>query len=155
MGCGHCRPEGHSPAHARVFPVYRSQDSAQPGSKGLLEQDLSLKLTTLPSHSIWKPLRGPLNDWPLALCDASTVNANQDLEAADLLYTDFATENRQVYYRDEYKWYYLSDHGVDELLVFKQSDTDADACPGMYTPALGRKIVTTWWTCKPCLLHGG
>jgi len=72
-----------------------------------------------------------LNDWPLAVCDAAVVNKATDLEAADLLYPDFATENYQVYYKPEYKWYYLSSHDVSELMIFKQSDSLPDACPGV------------------------
>jgi hypothetical protein len=72
-----------------------------------------------------------LNDWPLAVCDAAAVDKTTDLEAADLLYPDLATENYQVYYKPEYKWYYLSSHDVSELMIFKQSDSLPDACPGM------------------------
>jgi len=81
--------------------------------------------------NIWKPLKGPLNEWPLAVCSSATVNPTIDLEAADLLYPDLATENYQVYYRPEYRWYYLSDHRPDELIVFKQSDTQRDTLPGV------------------------
>jgi hypothetical protein len=91
-----------------------------------------LKAVSNIESSIWKPLRGPLNDWPLAVCDASTVNSAGDLEAADILYPDFVTENYQVYYKPGYKWYYLSNHDISEVIVFKQSDSDASACPGIY-----------------------
>lgn len=90
----------------------------------------SLDHTDTAVCSVWKPLVGPLNDWPLAVCDVTTVKEQRDFEDTDLLYEDLATENRQVYYCDDYKWYYLSEHQVDELMVFKQSDSDPDACPG-------------------------
>jgi hypothetical protein len=83
--------------------------------------------------NIWKPLHGPLYDWPLALCDASTVNPITDLEHADLLYPEFVTENCQVYFNPNAKWYYLSGQQTDELVVFKQSDTLAGTCPGECT----------------------
>lgn len=50
------------------------------------------------------------------------VNKTNDLEAADLLYTDLATENYQVYYNPNHEWYYLSGQDVSELMVFKQAD---------------------------------
>ncbi|KAF7502205.1 hypothetical protein GJ744_006746 [Endocarpon pusillum] len=81
--------------------------------------------------NIWKPLRGPLNDWPLAVCDTTSVNPTKDFEYADLLYPEFVTENCQVYFSPEYKWYYLSNHEIDELIVFKQSDTLPTASPGV------------------------
>lgn len=81
--------------------------------------------------NIWRPLRGPLNDWPLAVCDASTVDPDTDIESADLLYPDLATENFQVYYNAGYKWYYLGDHDISEVIVFKQADTLSGTCPGV------------------------
>ena len=80
--------------------------------------------------NVWKPLRGPLYDWPLAVCDAATVDAAIDLEPADLLYPDYVTENAQVYFNPDARWWYLSGQGTDELVVFKQSDTLAGSCPG-------------------------
>ncbi|KAI1339137.1 hypothetical protein F5Y15DRAFT_384908, partial [Xylariaceae sp. FL0016] len=64
--------------------------------------------------NVWKPLRGPLNDWPLALCDAATVCA-QDLEAHDHIFPsspgapssadNIVRENHTVYYNPNQKWY--------------------------------------------------
>ena len=82
--------------------------------------------------SIWKPLRGPLSDWPLTFCDASTVQKDIDLESADLLYPNLATENFQVYHRSEHKWYYLSNQTPGELIVFKQADSLIGTDPGIY-----------------------
>lgn len=81
--------------------------------------------------NFWKPLRGPANDWPLLLCDASTVDRKRDLTGSDLLYPDLATENSQVYYKPGFKWYYLSSHQTNEVIVFKQSDSLESACPGV------------------------
>lgn len=36
--------------------------------------------------SIWKPLRGPVMDWPLAMCAAQTVDPMTDFEPCDLVY---------------------------------------------------------------------
>ncbi|EED16519.1 CmcJ-like methyltransferase, putative [Talaromyces stipitatus ATCC 10500] len=72
--------------------------------------------------NIWKPLKGPLTDWPLAVCNAAVVDKVNDLEAADLLYPDLATENYQVYYNPNHEWHYLSGQEVSELMVFKQAD---------------------------------
>ncbi|KAH6624107.1 hypothetical protein B0J18DRAFT_427297 [Chaetomium sp. MPI-SDFR-AT-0129] len=71
----------------------------------------------------WNPLRGPLNDWPLAICDARTVNREVDLMPGDIVYTEWATENLQVHYSDKYKWYYLPDQMVNEVLIFKSGES--------------------------------
>jgi hypothetical protein len=80
--------------------------------------------------NVWKPLRGPLNDWPLTVCSASCVEESSDLEAADLLYPDLATENYQVYHKPGYQWYFLSNHDPNELIVFNQAQSGGDKLPG-------------------------
>jgi hypothetical protein len=86
--------------------------------------------TLICTHSTWKPLRGPVRDWPLALCDARTLEASTDLEAADLVYAEYVVENRQIYQSDRHKWYYLSDQQPDEMWVFMQSDSDPNGISG-------------------------
>ena len=54
-----------------------------------------------------------------------------NLEAADSLYLDLATENFQVYHRAEHKWYYLSSQTPSELIVFKQADSWGDKNRGI------------------------
>lgn len=80
--------------------------------------------------NVWKPLRGPVNDWPLAFCDASTVET-KDLAVTDMVYPTYYTENLSVAYNDDRRWYYLSDHQPDELIIFKQSDTEPESLPGV------------------------
>lgn len=73
--------------------------------------------------TIWKPLRGPLYDWPLALCDGSSVDAEKDLEPQDIVDRDEVLENVHVYHRPHHRWHYLSEQQDSELLVFRQADT--------------------------------
>ena len=80
--------------------------------------------------NVWKPLRGPLNDWPLTICDGTTIAPEMDFESADILYPDLATENFQIYPSDRQRWYYLSDHQPDELMVFNQASTLTNGPPG-------------------------
>lgn len=95
--------------------------------------DFTLRLCSASNelNSVWKPLRGPLNDWPLAVCDTKSVNASVDYEPTDLLFPQHVTENFQVHHSPNFKWYYLSDQTEDEMIVFKQSDTDKHSSPGV------------------------
>ncbi len=79
--------------------------------------------------SIWKPLRGPLQDWPLAVCDASSVGED-DLVVADQVYPKHVTENIQVQHGPGQKWYYLSNQQPDELLLFRQTDSKLEKLRG-------------------------
>lgn len=87
-------------------------------------------LVDIVNLSFWKPIRGPTNDWPLLLCDSSTVDPATDLAVADLLYPDHVTENTMVYFSEDYKWYYLSNHNTDEVIIFKQMDSEENSLPG-------------------------
>lgn len=83
----------------------------------------SLPLPQLTPHSIWKPLKGPVRDWPLALCDAKTIDAANDLVVSDVVYQDHSEENYQVHYNPKQRWLYLSDQQPSEMLVFRCADS--------------------------------
>ncbi|KAI0147059.1 hypothetical protein GGR57DRAFT_264726 [Xylariaceae sp. FL1272] len=74
--------------------------------------------------NVWKPLRGPLRDWPLAMCDVRTV-ASGDLEPLDEVHDSDVLESYQVLYNPTQEWWYLSNQGADEILVFKGADSKA------------------------------
>ena len=74
--------------------------------------------------SLWKPLRGPLTDWPLALCDAQTVDKQRDFIASDVVTRTGFTENFQCYYNPDYRWYYLNNQLASEIIIFRQTDTE-------------------------------
>jgi hypothetical protein len=72
--------------------------------------------------NIWRPIRGPVLDAPLALCDARTV-AGHDLVASDVHY---ATRTGEIYlmrYSSHHRWFYFSAMSPKEALVFKQYDS--------------------------------
>lgn len=72
--------------------------------------------------SIWKPLRGPLRSWPLALCDLQTLNRD-DVVVFDEVHAKAVLESQQVVYNPSQKWYYLPDQEPNEIIVFKSMDT--------------------------------
>lgn len=73
--------------------------------------------------TIWKPLRGPLHDYPLALCDKQSIDAAKDLEPQDIVDRDEVLENVHVYHRKQHAWCYLGGQKDTELLIFRQADT--------------------------------
>ena len=96
-------------------------------------KDLSIA-TTANSRgcSVWKPLRGPLRDWPLGLVDARTVDFENDTLPADVVFPTWVTENMQVLYNSNYRWYHLSDQLPNEALIFKSADSDDSLPCGMF-----------------------
>lgn len=75
--------------------------------------------------NLWRPLRGPLRDAPLAMCDGTTV-APDDLVASDLIYPNRSGETYSVKYNPEHRWFYVPEMRVDEALLLKCYDSATD-----------------------------
>lgn len=72
-------------------------------------------------------------DWPLAVCDARTVDFARDTMAGDVVDRHQVFENTQVHHDAGQQWYYLGGQMPDELIVFKNADSaePAGASPGV------------------------
>ncbi|KPI37285.1 uncharacterized protein AB675_1585 [Cyphellophora attinorum] len=81
--------------------------------------------------NVWRTLKGPLMDWPLAMCSAKTVDYATDLIACDLVNRTSYSENMQVHYNANHEWWYLSGQLTSELLVFRQADTSREQVAGV------------------------
>src|SRR5262249_40092816 len=68
--------------------------------------------------NLWRPIRGPVRDAPLAFCDASSV-APQDLVPSDLVYAHRTGETYSVTYSRAHRWFYLKEMTTDEALLLK------------------------------------
>ncbi|KAK6449910.1 hypothetical protein FP744_10006160 [Trichoderma asperellum] len=80
--------------------------------------------------NVWKPIKGPLDDWPLGLCDSRSVDFAKDTIAGDIVFDDFVTENLQVFPSRNFQWYYVPEQNTWEALMFKSADSDETAVPG-------------------------
>ena len=78
--------------------------------------------------NLWRPIRGPLRDAPLAVCDAGSV-ASGDLVPSDLLYRNRVGETYGVTYNPAHRWFYVPEMQPDEALLLKcfNSATDGRA----------------------------
>ena len=72
--------------------------------------------------NMWRPIRGPLRDAPLAVCDSRTV-AQDDLVPSDLVYRDRTGETYSVRYNPAHRWFYVPEMRRDEALLLKIADT--------------------------------
>lgn len=75
--------------------------------------------------NVWCPIRGPVLDSPLALCDARTFT-NDDLIASDLVYPHVRGETSSVEYKPGHRWYYFSNMQPDEALLIRVHDSADD-----------------------------
>jgi len=76
--------------------------------------------------NVWRPIRGPLQDAPLAVCDARSI-APGDRIAADLIYRDRTTETYSFNYSPDHRWYYYPEMAQSEAILFKGFDSDLTA----------------------------
>jgi hypothetical protein len=75
--------------------------------------------------NLWRPIRGPLRDSPLALADGTTV-APEDLVASDLIYPNRRGETYSVNYNPDHRWFYFPEMTPDEALLLKCYDSATD-----------------------------
>jgi hypothetical protein len=75
--------------------------------------------------NVWRPIRGPVLDSPLALCDARSFT-DADLIASDLVYPHVRGETSSVEFKPEHRWYYFSEMQPDEVLLIRVHDSAND-----------------------------
>lgn len=75
--------------------------------------------------NLWRPIRGPLKDSPLAVADARTVRFDE-LVGSDLVYPHRVGETYSVKFNPEHRWYYVPDMTPDEILLLKCFDSRKD-----------------------------
>jgi hypothetical protein len=75
--------------------------------------------------NLWRPIRGPVRDAPLAMADGTTVAA-EDLIASDLIYPNRRGETYSVRYNPNHRWFYFPEMTADEALLLKCYDSASD-----------------------------
>lgn len=75
--------------------------------------------------NLWRPIRGPLVDQPLAVCDARSI-AHDDLIAQDLIYRDRVGEIYAVAHNPAHRWVYFPEMRREEALLIKCFDSADD-----------------------------
>jgi hypothetical protein len=75
--------------------------------------------------NLWRPIKGPLLDAPLAVCDAKSVDP-EDLVPSDLVYRNRVGETYSVRYNPAHRWYYAPLMRTDEALLLKCCDSKSD-----------------------------
>jgi hypothetical protein len=75
--------------------------------------------------NVWRPIRGPLYDAPLAVCDAKSVD-DGDLVGQNLIYHDRTGEIYGLTFNPAHRWYYAPAMRADEALLLKCYDSAKD-----------------------------
>ena len=75
--------------------------------------------------NVWRPLKGPVVDTPLAVCDARSV-APSDWVASDMVYPDRKGEIYVTTWSQAHRWLYFPRMTPDETILIKCYDTRRD-----------------------------
>ena len=68
---------------------------------------------------VWRPISNAALDWPLALCDARSVDKERDLVPVSTRFPGRQGESYAVRHGKEHRWVYLSGMTPEECVVFK------------------------------------
>jgi len=75
--------------------------------------------------NLWRPIRGPLLESPLALCDAQSLE-DENLIASDLKYPDRTGETYSITYNPNQRYYYFPRMQADEAVLIRCFDSALD-----------------------------
>jgi hypothetical protein len=75
--------------------------------------------------NVWKPIRGPVLDVPLGVCDARTIG-DGDLVPSDLRYRDRTGEIYGLGFAPEHRWIFFPRMQADEAMLLKCYDSVRD-----------------------------
>ncbi|CAN9403657.1 unnamed protein product [Alternaria alternata] len=78
--------------------------------------------------NLWRPTNGPIVEFPLAICDGSTLPPDYLVETDRIrrTYTGCTMYTMQC---ESIRWYYKYRQDVDDVLLFKSFDSDSDTVP--------------------------
>lgn len=77
--------------------------------------------------NVWRPIRGPVRDTPLAVCDARSIDAT-DLVPTEMRYRDRTGETYAVTFNPGHRWYFVPEMREDEALLIKCFDSSTEGC---------------------------
>ncbi|PGH34607.1 hypothetical protein GX50_02591 [[Emmonsia] crescens] len=123
-------PPNHrgQPGKAQPFRSVHCDESARAAMRrlGHFHPDLAEKYRgyRVQILNFWKPLVGPVDDAPLALCDYRTV-ALDDRVPTDIVFPDYLGETYNFWANPKHRWYYLEGQLATEALIFKCFDSEA------------------------------
>ena len=72
--------------------------------------------------NLWRPIRGPVLESPLTLCDAQSLS-EEDLIASDLKYPDRTGETYSITYNPNQRYYYFPKMQADEVVLIRCFDS--------------------------------
>jgi hypothetical protein len=74
---------------------------------------------------VWRPIRHPVESWPLAIADARSLSPD-DLVVTERRYPDRVGQTSAITWNPAHRWYWFPHMRPDEALVFKTFESEKD-----------------------------
>src|SRR4029450_2387044 len=74
---------------------------------------------------VWRPIRHPVESFPLAICDARSISTD-DFVVSERQYPGRIGQTYAITHNPAHRWYWLPRMRRDEALVFKVYDSSKD-----------------------------
>ena len=75
--------------------------------------------------NVWRPIRGPVESSPLAVCDARSIEPD-DFVPSDLVYPDKVGETYRFKHNSNHRWFYFPHMERTEAILLKCYDSKED-----------------------------
>lgn len=82
--------------------------------------------------NFWRPIRGPVESMPLALCDARSV-LPEHIVSVEMVMPQQSFHTYRLIYDEAHRWFYFPQMRTDEVVAFKCYDSVQDG-RARYTP---------------------
>ena len=80
-------------------------------------------------YNVWRAITPPPQDFPLAVCDAQSISPTDEVTVTAItaeLQGDIVHDTMSYVHNPAHRWYYFPDMTIDEVIVFKSGDSDAN-----------------------------
>jgi hypothetical protein len=116
-----------APLHGVGLPVHHAHTDYTPRSAlRRLHEEFGVHAEAEVSRylqvNLWRPIRGPVRDAPLAICDGASVAADA-LRTVELRYPDRKGEICYLVHERGQRWCFASDMAIGEAWLFKNFDS--------------------------------
>ncbi|KAF7670920.1 hypothetical protein GT037_011048 [Alternaria burnsii] len=99
-----------------------SPDGAKIAVEHIVEKHAHLRGRRFEVINLWRVTKGPNRDWPLALCDYTSVDL-EDVDLSDVIHKDRVGESTRLYFNSSHRWFYLDKQTTSEVALFRNVDS--------------------------------
>jgi hypothetical protein len=114
--------DGRAAANGRIHNDYTEASGRKRLALVLTDPAVTARVRRYAIVNVWRSIKGPVLDTPLAVCDARTVMV-ADLVTSEVRYPHRTGEIYHAVHSPQHHWSYYSEMDRHEALVFKQYDS--------------------------------